>query len=106
MEGADFHTSGVKQNTMKEYISRVSKNLNVNLLGDIMMMVIFAYTVPILCYTFGIMKWARAKMHKLDGKTCKLLTTHGFHHPKIQYPPIILTSTLWWTRPYKHRDDP
>eukprot|EP00957_Ditylum_brightwellii_P005045 383602-Ditylum_brightwellii.AAC.1 len=80
MEGADFHTSEVKQNTMKEYLSRVHKFLNANLPGDSMMMAIHTYVVPVLYYIFGIMKWMRAELCKLDGKTCKLLTTHGFHH--------------------------
>eukprot|EP00957_Ditylum_brightwellii_P186974 14239267-Ditylum_brightwellii.AAC.1 len=28
------------------------------------------------------MKWTREETCKSDGKICKLLTTHGFHHPK------------------------
>eukprot|EP00957_Ditylum_brightwellii_P073884 5613922-Ditylum_brightwellii.AAC.1 len=63
MKGADFHTSKVKQNTMKKYMSRVCKILNANLLGDSIMTVICAYVVPILCYTFGVMKWTRAELH-------------------------------------------
>eukprot|EP00957_Ditylum_brightwellii_P037475 2834154-Ditylum_brightwellii.AAC.2 len=82
MEGADFHTSEVKLNRIKEYVSGFCKILNVNLLGDSMMMAICTYVVPILCFTFGIMKWTQAELHKLDGKTRKFLTTHGFHHPK------------------------
>eukprot|EP00957_Ditylum_brightwellii_P175524 13363814-Ditylum_brightwellii.AAC.1 len=68
MEGADFHTSEVKQSTMKEYLSQVCKILNANLLGDSMMTAICAYAVPILCHTFVIMKWTRAELCKLDGK--------------------------------------
>eukprot|EP00957_Ditylum_brightwellii_P056647 4293751-Ditylum_brightwellii.AAC.1 len=68
MEGADFHTSDVKQNTMKENLSRVCKILNVNLPGDSMMKAICTYVVPILCYTVGIMKWTRAELRKLGGK--------------------------------------
>eukprot|EP00957_Ditylum_brightwellii_P076005 5777610-Ditylum_brightwellii.AAC.1 len=90
MEGADFHISEVKQNAMKEYLSRVQKILNANLPSDSMMTVICTYADPILCYTSGIMTWMRAELHKLDSKTHQLLTTHGFHHPKSSIHRLYL----------------
>eukprot|EP00957_Ditylum_brightwellii_P011954 901524-Ditylum_brightwellii.AAC.1 len=86
MEGADFHTEEVKSNTIKEHLSRFQKILKAQLPGDAMMTAICAYATPILRYTFGIMKWTRAELRKLDAKTRKLLTTHGFHHPKSSIP--------------------
>eukprot|EP00957_Ditylum_brightwellii_P110882 8457202-Ditylum_brightwellii.AAC.1 len=47
-----------------------------------MMTAICTYATPILRYTFGIMRWTRAELQKLDVKTRKSLTTHDFHHPK------------------------
>eukprot|EP00957_Ditylum_brightwellii_P043709 3313901-Ditylum_brightwellii.AAC.1 len=39
------------------------------------------------------MKWTRAELKKLDVKTRKLLTTHGFHHPKLSIPCLYLHCT-------------
>eukprot|EP00957_Ditylum_brightwellii_P000198 15886-Ditylum_brightwellii.AAC.1 len=62
MEGADFHTQEVKNNTIKEYLSQVQKILKAQLPGDAMMTAICAYATPILRYTFEIMKWTRAEL--------------------------------------------
>eukprot|EP00957_Ditylum_brightwellii_P040948 3100488-Ditylum_brightwellii.AAC.1 len=58
-----------------------------------MMTAICAYATPILRYTFGIIKWTRAELQKLDVKTRKLLTTHGFYHPKLSIPHLCLHCT-------------
>eukprot|EP00957_Ditylum_brightwellii_P042246 3199224-Ditylum_brightwellii.AAC.1 len=39
------------------------------------------------------MKWTRAELKKLDIKTRKLLTTHGFHHLKLSIPQLYLHCT-------------
>eukprot|EP00957_Ditylum_brightwellii_P097675 7439843-Ditylum_brightwellii.AAC.1 len=36
------------------------------------------------------MKQTRAELKKLDVKTWKVLTTHGFHHPKSSIPRLYL----------------
>jgi hypothetical protein len=38
--------------------------------------------VPVLKYSFGIVKWHQEELQKVDRKTRKLLTIHGQHHPK------------------------
>jgi len=50
------------------------------------MTAIYSYATPVLHYIFGIMKWMHAVLRNLDMKTQKLLTTHGFHHPKSRAP--------------------
>eukprot|EP00957_Ditylum_brightwellii_P010016 755861-Ditylum_brightwellii.AAC.1 len=57
MEGADFHTQEIKDNTIQEYLLCIQKILKAKLPGDAMMTAICAYATPILRYTFGIMKW-------------------------------------------------
>eukprot|EP00957_Ditylum_brightwellii_P023012 1736799-Ditylum_brightwellii.AAC.1 len=39
------------------------------------------------------MKWTRAELKKLDIKTQRLLTTHGFHHPKSSILRLYLHRT-------------
>jgi hypothetical protein len=38
--------------------------------------------VPVLIYSFRIVNWSRQETEKTDGKTRKLLTAEGIHHPK------------------------
>eukprot|EP00957_Ditylum_brightwellii_P027137 2051805-Ditylum_brightwellii.AAC.1 len=45
-------------------------------------MAICAYAIPLLRYTFGIMKWTEGELRKLDMNTRKMLTMNGSHHPK------------------------
>eukprot|EP00957_Ditylum_brightwellii_P208720 15358657-Ditylum_brightwellii.AAC.2 len=47
-----------------------------------MMAAVCAFVMPVLQGAFGIMKWTRAELRKLDVKTRKMLMTYGFHYPK------------------------
>eukprot|EP00957_Ditylum_brightwellii_P050149 3801761-Ditylum_brightwellii.AAC.1 len=82
MEGADFHIREVKEMTKKEYVSRARKILKADMIGEYTMQAICAFALPVLRYTFGIMKLTKGKLRKLDIKTRKMLTMKGIHHPK------------------------
>eukprot|EP00957_Ditylum_brightwellii_P119211 9094275-Ditylum_brightwellii.AAC.1 len=71
MEGVDFHIDEVKEMTKKEYTSRVRKILNAGMTGEYTMQAICACALPVLRYTFGIMKWTKGELRKLDVKTSK-----------------------------------
>eukprot|EP00957_Ditylum_brightwellii_P047953 3641736-Ditylum_brightwellii.AAC.1 len=53
-------------------------------------MAICTYAVPVMRYTFGVIKWNKGELLKLDRKMCKLLTTHGIHHPWADVNRIYL----------------
>jgi hypothetical protein len=38
--------------------------------------------LPFLIYGFRTVNWSRQETEKIDGKTRKLLTVEGIHHPK------------------------
>eukprot|EP00957_Ditylum_brightwellii_P131603 10036408-Ditylum_brightwellii.AAC.1 len=82
MEGVDFHVREVKEMTKKEYISRVRKILKADMIREYTMQEICAFALPVLRYTFGIIKWMKGELRKLDMKTRKMLTMKGIHHPK------------------------
>eukprot|EP00957_Ditylum_brightwellii_P033727 2556174-Ditylum_brightwellii.AAC.1 len=46
--------------------------------------------MPVLRYTFGIMKWTKGELLELDIKTRKLLTMHGHNHPKASTHRLYL----------------
>eukprot|EP00957_Ditylum_brightwellii_P027084 2047726-Ditylum_brightwellii.AAC.1 len=54
------------------------------------MTAIGAYVVPVMQYTFGILKWTKGELLKLDRKTRKLLTAHGHHHPRVDVNRLYL----------------
>eukprot|EP00957_Ditylum_brightwellii_P140305 10690507-Ditylum_brightwellii.AAC.1 len=56
-------------------------------------MAIGAYAVPVMRYTFGIMKWIKGELLKLDRKTRKLLTAHGHHHLRADVNRLYLHQT-------------
>eukprot|EP00957_Ditylum_brightwellii_P157128 11958825-Ditylum_brightwellii.AAC.1 len=82
VEGVDLHMKKVKKLTIKEYISQVQNILNIDMAGDYAMTAICAIAMPVLQYTFGIMKWTKGELQKLDIKTHKMLTMKRIHHPK------------------------
>eukprot|EP00957_Ditylum_brightwellii_P123587 9422424-Ditylum_brightwellii.AAC.1 len=62
MESTDFLTQEVKQSAAKEYILCVWKILSAGLNGNKMMTAICAFVIPVLHYTFGIIKWTRIEL--------------------------------------------
>eukprot|EP00957_Ditylum_brightwellii_P196435 14966646-Ditylum_brightwellii.AAC.3 len=58
----------VKELTKKEYVSDVQKIVQTDMNRDYTMMAICTYTIPVLCYTSGIMKWTKGKLRRLDVK--------------------------------------
>eukprot|EP00957_Ditylum_brightwellii_P140304 10690506-Ditylum_brightwellii.AAC.1 len=58
------------------------------------MTAIGAYVVPVMWYTFRIIKWTKGELMKLDRKTRKLLITHGHHHPQADVNCLY----LHWTK--------
>eukprot|EP00957_Ditylum_brightwellii_P167206 12728675-Ditylum_brightwellii.AAC.1 len=82
MEVVDFHMREVKKMTKKEYISRVHKILKADMIGEYTMQAMCVFVLPVLRYTFCIMKWTKGELRKLDINTRKMLTMKGMHHPK------------------------
>ena len=39
--------------------------------------------VPVLMYSFGIIKWRIEEIKKIDRKTIKMLTVYKMHHPNL-----------------------
>eukprot|EP00957_Ditylum_brightwellii_P198756 15149982-Ditylum_brightwellii.AAC.1 len=50
--------------------------------GDFTVKAICTYANRVLCYTFGIIKWKKGELRKLDVKTRKMPTMKGIHHLK------------------------
>eukprot|EP00957_Ditylum_brightwellii_P175158 13335449-Ditylum_brightwellii.AAC.1 len=81
LESSDFLTKTLKDNAIKEYLSRVRKILKANLTGHNTTTGIYTFAVLVMQYTFGVLTWNKGELQRLDRKTQKLLTAKGFHHP-------------------------
>eukprot|EP00957_Ditylum_brightwellii_P122288 9325384-Ditylum_brightwellii.AAC.1 len=68
--------------TIKKCISRIRKILNADMIRDYTMNAICAFALPVLQYTFSIMKWTKGELRKLDIKTHNILMMKGIHHLK------------------------
>ena len=76
-----FHDE-IKKKTKSVYISRVQAILKSKLTVNNTAQALNGYAMPIMRYGFGILKWTKTELDKLDRKIRKLLTENGFHHPK------------------------
>eukprot|EP00957_Ditylum_brightwellii_P145913 11111128-Ditylum_brightwellii.AAC.2 len=84
----------VKQDTKKEYLNCVHSILKADLTSNSTMTAICACTVPVMRYTFGIMQWTQTELQQMDKKTRKLLTMHGFLHPKSSIHRLYLHCSM------------
>jgi hypothetical protein len=48
------------------------------------------YAVPVLAYSFGIIKWTQTDIHALEILTRTTLTKHRMHHPKSAIERVTL----------------
>ena len=78
-ESFDIQHKNEKVKLKMEYLRQV---LGTELSAKNKIQAIASLAVPVLRYSFGIVKWHQEEMQKLDRKTRKLLTIHGQHHPK------------------------
>jgi hypothetical protein len=74
------HTK-LKNEFATKYKARLNKIFNTKLSGYAMIETINTWAIPILTYSFGIVKWSETDLDNLDRKTRTLLTKFRFLHP-------------------------
>ena len=82
VEASDILHDEVKTKTTKEFIRRTRAILKSHLTASNTTQAINGFALPILRYVFGIIRWTKTELMKLDRKVRKLLTVNKFHHPK------------------------
>ena len=82
VEASDILHDEVKTKTTKEFIRRTRAILKSHLTASNTTQAINGFALPILRYGFGIIRWTKTELTKLDRKVRKLLTANKFHHPK------------------------
>lgn len=64
------------------YLQRIRKLLKSELNGGNLITAINTYAIPVLTYTFGILKWTYTEMVELQRVTRTMMTKYKVHHPK------------------------
>ena len=72
----------MKERLKQEYSRRLRMIQKSELNARNKITAIGALVVPVLRYSFGIIKWRTEEIKKIDRKTRKMLTMYKMHHPK------------------------
>ncbi|XP_036318615.1 uncharacterized protein LOC118742499 [Rhagoletis pomonella] len=73
-----------------EYLQRVKSLLKSCLNGNNLFKAINAFAIPVLTYTFGVVKWSETELENVKRATRTLLTKYGTHHPKSAVERLYL----------------
>ncbi|KAL1446381.1 hypothetical protein WDU94_013936 [Cyamophila willieti] len=87
------HTE-IKKEIREEYRRRVNAILKTGLNSKHLIMAVNSYCVPVLTYSFGLIKWTLTDVTSLDTETRVLLTKHRMHHPKSSKERLYLPRNL------------
>ena len=83
------HTQ-LKKEFKEKYRARLTKLLNTKLTSKNLTTAINTWAIPILTYTFGILKYSDTDLHDMDRLTRRLLTKFRYHHPRSSVERLYL----------------
>ncbi|KAL0812006.1 hypothetical protein ABMA28_009402 [Loxostege sticticalis] len=72
----------IKKTLTQEYFRRVNLICKRQLYSKNLFKAINTFAIPVLTYTFGVVKWTKTDIHKLEIKTRTTLTKNNYLHPK------------------------
>ena len=72
----------MKKTAKSEYIRRVIVILKAKITVNNTLNALYSFTMPILRYGIGVLRWTKTELLQLDRKIRKILTGAGFYHPK------------------------
>ncbi|KAJ3660258.1 hypothetical protein Zmor_004714 [Zophobas morio] len=75
------HTK-TKTQLKDQYVARLKLKLKTQLNGKNLMKAVNTFCVPLLTYSFGVIKWSKTDLENLNIATRKIFTQYRRHHPK------------------------
>jgi hypothetical protein len=84
-ESKDIDNSQMKHNLVKEYYRHVWQILKTELNSKNTITAINTLAVPVLIYSFRLVKWFRKEIEKIGQKMRKLLTIEVMHQVKAEW---------------------
>lgn len=83
-----------KDTAEKKTMQRVRKLLGTQLTGGNMMKAINTWAIPVITYTFGILKWSATDLESLNRKIRTAMTENRAHHPRACIERLYLPRTM------------
>ncbi|PZC70922.1 hypothetical protein B5X24_HaOG214608 [Helicoverpa armigera] len=81
-EGLGINVAVMKQSLRERFFGRLNKVLKSSLSGGNKVRAFNGWVMPVLMYSFGILKWTQTELDALDRKVRTLLTAERMHHPR------------------------
>jgi hypothetical protein len=72
----------IKENLEKQFYLRIKSILKSKLNGNNLIKAVNTYAVPLLTYSFGVIKWSKTNLQNINIKTRVFFTKFSKHHPK------------------------
>lgn len=82
MQSRQIAHSKMKQKLQTEFKSRLYKILKSKLNGKNLVKAINTYAIPVITYSFGIIKWTKTDLRNLQRTIRTTMTENNAHHPK------------------------
>ncbi|CAH2075369.1 unnamed protein product, partial [Iphiclides podalirius] len=82
--------AGMKQSVRDVFLARLTKVFNSHLSGVNKARAFNGWVMPVLIYTFGILRWTQTKLNALDRKVRTTMTSHRMHHPRSSVMRLYL----------------
>lgn len=80
----------IRRRVTDVYLQRVSDILGTRLNGRNLFKALNTFAIPVLTYTFGVVKWTRTELESVERATRRLLTKNRVHHPRSALERITL----------------
>jgi hypothetical protein len=77
-----YYGNNIKENLEKQFYLRIKSILKSKLNGNNLIKAVNTYAVPLLTYSFGVIKWSKTNLQNINIKTRVLFTKFSKHHPK------------------------
>ena len=90
MQTGEIQEKVMKEETEKAYYRRVTTITKSYLPGEEKICSINTWAIPVLEYTYGILKWSNTDLQKIDMNTRKILTKGRIHHPASSVTRLYL----------------
>ncbi|XP_055846222.1 uncharacterized protein LOC129912125 [Episyrphus balteatus] len=72
----------MKKDLTSEFKGRIHKGAKSHLNGKNLIKAINTYAIPVLTYSFGVIKWSTTDLADLQRKIRTILTQYNLHHPR------------------------
>lgn len=89
-EGDGIQHSKYKERIRKEYYSRIRMIFKSELSSANKIKAINTLAVPVVTYSFNVIKWSLTDIKSLDIKTRKIMTMERLHHPKADVDRLYI----------------